>query len=501
MAPKKRLRMRGVKQTPKRLEEEILERSNNLANDPGLLRPMCAGKCRKCAFDKSFKIIDSYSNYKDDADALIKFASRGADDLAKAYAGTISLSAAGKIPMLATATIAGEKVPYAIRGVVGNDKLIGCQYYTDPKLRLLYYNNFIKRNKLHLYSFDGGLVCSDSPNMPEDYLYDAFWQSPYEFKDDGLNCGHEGTLALEIKIKSLGETIRICESCAKDVSTIQFLISRLCAIDPLDDFEVTVSHKYHTASKSGTEKIEGDELKKYLRGQLNDRTLLQSIKKIKLGELKESEEATYIIGTANYGSDLDKFMSAVTGPENEKNTIRRFLTDNNASLVLKTGKTNEVITHLWDNYWKELLVAHTDIETANRYKEKPKQTANLVLDEAYGIFISADIVASLPEFRKPGRITRLADAFAKAAKINGVQQVVNTMNNEPLKDSKSRAVAGAFVKACDKNASLPIKLNADETDFMEFLTPFAEQLVGASGEKYREAMNTFLTATSSGESV
>ncbi|MDR1955123.1 MAG: hypothetical protein LBP82_04145, partial [Candidatus Methanoplasma sp.] len=172
MAQKKRLRMRGVKQTPKRLEEEILERSRKLADDPALLRPMCAGNCRKCLFDKTFKAIDGISRYKDDADALLKFASKGSDDMVKAYAGTISLSAAGKIPMLATAAIAGEKVPFAVRGSVGNDKLIGCQYYDDPKIRLLYYNAFIKKNKLHLYSFHDGLVCANLPKMPEDYLYE-----------------------------------------------------------------------------------------------------------------------------------------------------------------------------------------------------------------------------------------------------------------------------------------------------------------------------------------
>jgi len=225
MAGKKRLRMRGVKQAPKRLEEEILDRSRRIANNPGLLRPLCAGNCRKCVFDKEFKNIDTVARYKDDAETLLKLASKGSDDLAKAYAGTISLSAAGKIPLLATATIAGEKVAFAVRGSVGNDKLIGCQYYDDPKLRLLYYNSFIKRNKLHLYSFEDGLVCSDRPNMPEDYLYEAFWETPYEFKDDGLVCGHSGALALDIKIKSLDEHIRICEDCAKDVSTIQYLSS------------------------------------------------------------------------------------------------------------------------------------------------------------------------------------------------------------------------------------------------------------------------------------
>ena len=94
---KKHLRMRGVKQASKRLEDDVLGRSKDIAENPGILRPMYAGNCRKCVFDKVFKDIDKINRYKDDDQTLIKLASKGFDDMAKAYAGTISLNAAGKV--------------------------------------------------------------------------------------------------------------------------------------------------------------------------------------------------------------------------------------------------------------------------------------------------------------------------------------------------------------------------------------------------------------------
>ena len=126
------------------------------------------------------------------------------------------------------------------RGAVGNDKLIGCQHYNDPKIRLLLYNAFAKKKGLFLYSITDELVCSNFPNMPEDYLYDTFWESPYEFPDDELECQHTNEAALVIKVKSADRRIRICRNCAKDVSSLQYVISRLVAEKPLDDFEVTV---------------------------------------------------------------------------------------------------------------------------------------------------------------------------------------------------------------------------------------------------------------------
>ncbi|MDR0309478.1 MAG: hypothetical protein LBH88_01800 [Candidatus Methanoplasma sp.] len=501
MAQKKRLRMRGVKQTPKRLEEEILERSRNLADDPALLRPMCAGNCRRCLFDKTFKTIDGISRYKDDPDSLLKLASKGSDDMAKAYAGTISLAAAGKISMLATATIAGEKVSYAVRGSVGNDKLIGCQYYNDPRIRLLYYNAFIKRNKLHLYSFQDGLVCANHPHMPEDYLYETFWDSPYEFKDDGLDCGHTDALILDIKVKSINEHIRICENCSKDVSTIQYLISKICAVDPLDDIEVNVIHPYYSAKESDREKVEGDLLKKYLRGEINDRTLLNMTKREKLGNLKKGEVSTYVIGAENYGSDLERFVSALSGPDDEKTTLRKFLSTVPESVVIKNGKTSEVLTYLWDSHWKELIASHTSQDIAGRIGEKPKNSPSQALSDIYKVFISADVVASLPEFRKPKPITKLADSLAKAAKVGGSRLVIETMEKETLKDRKYRSISSAFVLAADPAAVLPLHLTDEEKDFTDFLVPFAKAVVDANGEKYRDAMNTLLTASGSGESV
>ncbi len=85
MPGKKRVRMRGVKHTSKKLEEELLERSRNLSENPGLLRPQCAGNCRKCHFDKTFKAIDSMQSIRNNPDALIKEASKMFnDDITKA---------------------------------------------------------------------------------------------------------------------------------------------------------------------------------------------------------------------------------------------------------------------------------------------------------------------------------------------------------------------------------------------------------------------------------
>ena len=500
MAGKKRLRMRGVKHSSKRLEDDLLDRARTLADNPGLLRPQCAGNCRKCVFDKTFKNIDSLQKIRNSKDALIKEASRlGGDDIVRAYAGTISLAAEGAIPLLASGTLGGEKISYAVRGTVAAPYLIGCQYYDDPRKRLLLYNGVVKKNKLHLYSFGDDLVCSDTPNMPEDYLYDTFWETPYEFPDDGLVCGHETSAMIEIRIKSLNETIRICDGCAKDVSTLMYIVSRLAAVDPLDDISVSVRHKYHAVGESDVEPIEGDRLKEYMVGKVTDAALLTSVKRARMGSLKEGSTATYIIGTKNYGSSLDEFIADLAGEEREKASLKKFLSENNRALILKTNKLSEAYGSLWELDWKELIAAHTDMRTAEAMGDVSKSQPMTVLANAYNVFVSADVVASLPEFKKPGPITTIADKLAKASKVGGGRMVLETISKTPLKDSKSRVVAAAFSIAAGEDA--PVKLSADELDFAQYLVPFVKNVVDAQGDKYRDAMNTLLTASSANEKV
>ena len=60
-------------------------------------------------------------------------------------------------------------------------------------------------------------------------------------------------------------------------------------------------------------------------------------------------------------------------------------------------------------------------------------------------------------------------------------------------------MAAAFSIAADEDA--PVKLSADELDFAQYLVPFVKNVVDAQGDKYRDAMNTLLTASSANEKV
>ncbi len=234
-------------------------------------------------------------------------------------------------------------------------------------------------------------------------------------------------------------------------------------------------------------------------GKVTDAGLLSSIKRSKIGDLKGGDTATYIIGTRNYGSSLDDFIADLSGDDGQKASLKRFLSENNRAVILKTNKLSEAYNLLWESDWKGLITAHTDSRTADAMGDMSKAQPMAALEKAHSIFVSADVVASLPEFRKPGPMTTVADKLAKASKVGGGNMVVDTISKTSLKDSKARGMAAAF--AIEAGMDVPVKLTADETDFANYLVPFVRNVVEAQGEKYRDAMNTLLTASSANERV
>ena len=498
MPGKKRMKLRGIKHTPKRLESEILERSKNLWEDPSLIRPKCAGKCFICPFNKTFSSISKLDKIKDNPDALVKMASRGGDDIFKAYCATISLYAAGSVPYLATAKLAGEEVSFAQRGAVGNDKLIGAQYYNDPKIRLLLFNTIAKKKGLHIYSFDDEIVCSKKPNMPVDYLYDAFWDTPYEFPDDGLTCGHETEGTLVIRVLSAGEEIRICRNCVKEISTLQFLISRIATPNVLDDFEVYVEHKYHNEGEEGLTKVDPNTVRKYSLGAMTDVSVLNSVLRDRMGTLKSGEVATYIIGTKNYGSDIEGFVKDLKGTDAEITAIAEYLRRYPTSVIIRSEKASEALSVVWGDY-RNVIATFTNDEIADSFGDVSKMNPAQVINEANMKHISYDVVSQLPVFKRAGTVTTYADTYAKAAKVGGAEMLKDSIAKMIPKDNKTRSLSRAFTNALGIE---PVtKCTKEESDFADYLLPFVQQVLDSTGEKYRDSMNTLLTAIGCGEKV
>ena len=495
----KKGRFRGARHAPKRLEGEFMAMSKALSEDPGLLRPKCAGNCRKCHFDKTFAEMERLENLRGNAEALNKIAQKASDDMVRAYAGTISVYASGSVPILASAKLAGEDVPFILRGSVGNDKLIGMQYYDDPKKRLLLYNSFAKKKKLRMYSLNDELVCSDRPNMPEDYLLDLFYETPYDFGDDSVDCGHVSDGILVIHIDSVENDVRICSDCAKDVSTFQYIISRIVTPDPFEGISVSVEHRYHESKDGGKDSITGDVLKQYAVGRITDRGLIDLTLRGKKKHLTSSGVSAYMIDRKHYGSDLDSFIGDLKGTDKEKEILRAYLSQNKKAVILKSDRMSEALSSLWADGAKEILTIASSEEVVNRMGDIFRLVPTQAIEDAVIGQMSMSVASKIPELKGLGQIGRLADKFARSVKAGGTALLKKNIESASMKDSRSKSLARAFIHSMKIEDDFSWEWNKEEESLAQFLQPFVDKLIAAEGRDYTEAMELLLTASGSGE--
>ena len=262
--------------------------------------------------------------------------------------------------------------------------------------------------------------------------------------------------------------------------------------------EVYVEHKYHNEGESGLSKIDGETLKKYSVGMLNDVQILNSVLRDQMGNLKSGGVATFIIGTKNYGSDIDAFIADLKGTEAEIKAVTEYLNEYPCSVIIRTEKASEALSMIWNDYYN-VIATFTNEEIADSFGDVSKMNPAQIVNEAYEKYISYDVVSQLPVFKRPGLVTSYADAYAKAAKVGGAEMLRDAITEMIPKDSKTRALSAAFTKAVGTE---PItKCTKEENEFADYLLPFVKQLLEATGDKYRDDMNTLLTATGCGEKV
>ncbi len=492
------VRIRGAKHTSKRQEKELMQRAVELAKDPELLRPVCIGSCRRCHFDKPLRKMTSMSGIIDDTERLTKAASSGSDSLVKAYAGTVSLAAAGKIPYLATAKLPSGDISYAARGKVGHDKLIGVQHHDDPDLRLLAYTDVIKKKKLRMYSLEDEVLCSDRPGMPEDYIAERLEASPYTL--DGGNCGHEqsrGKLALSY---NGGEgRITVCRNCAGDANLFHEIIARMTSPEPLKELGVHVVHNFHDMEGPTLQdfKVDDDLLDTYTKGRLNDRKLIDETVKRRSQEMKRSGAAVLMIGDRNYGRDVEDFLEDLRGSDEEKEVLRRFLEEEVVTVMVKGDRSSEAINQLWPEHHDRLVAAAASEEVLEEMGDVARMNPNKAVAEALMRQQARGILADIPVFTDLGEGGAYADRLARAYKVGGAPAVRKAVESES-RGYRNRAVGLAFLNATGEQSGA-WQFNHEEVDFASFLEQFARQMMEAKGDDYRDALANMIVASGSGE--
>jgi hypothetical protein len=499
----KRFRMQGVKSTPKSLEKELLDNARRLAEDPSILIPKQVGEeCRRCKWPKLQKKLAKVQQYKNDSDKLVKLAGRG-DQLVRAYAATISLAAAGKVPYLSTAQLPVGEVSYAVRGTVDKEKLIALQHFDDPDLRLLGYWEMARDKDLHIYSTEKGLYCSATgPNAPEEYVNEVTVGLDYDLKEG--SCPHPNDTSLVVEWVSAKRTVRVCRECAGKGNVVTDLYARIAAPDHTDDFKVTAQMRFHCnetdvkqcQAEQGVN-ISKDLSTRYLKGELSDQEFLVAATGEHLANLK-TDPKVYIIGSECYGNDMERFLENVKGSDLERVALTGLVRKKGLVVVSESNQAGKMLTELWDQHKVDIISQVACPEVVAQFTSRTDLAPPALIAEASRTELCKSISGALPNYTKLGEIGKVADSMARTYKTEGRESMARSVDKVKKSNHRVKAVCYAFLKATGES-SKSWQFNKEETEFGNYLMPFAQSMLTAVGIEYDQALRNLLTASGSNE--
>lgn len=188
---KKRIRMRGIKKASKEIQQRLDRNLEALLDDPEIFLPEIRaelGKPRKDAVAATLKEVDSVSQKRHDRRWLTKrMTKRRGDLVCRSLAG--SLLAAGDAN-ISTVSVYNSPIygttSYVRRGNGKQSHMVGIQNFTNPRMRLLVWDDHAKAGNW-FFSWHGGFVCSGKePKAPAEWVDECLNTASIDLSGDDV---------------------------------------------------------------------------------------------------------------------------------------------------------------------------------------------------------------------------------------------------------------------------------------------------------------------------
>ena len=468
-------------------EQELLERARELYEDPSPVIPICEGPCGLFSPVKAARSqIPRVHAARDDEGKLLRLASRG-NELARAVAATLLLAKAEKIPIVADLRLAGENVPYVMRGKAKPLYLAGVQHHDDRALRLLAFASWARKRGLHFYSADRGVVCTGKrPAPPSDFLAEE--AELVGLHADGASrytCGHEGDL---VALRWAGADVLFerCVSCAGDGSLAATVRKHVAA--PRVERQLSVEARLRPIQGAAPAPVElrPDVRLAYLSGKLNDRALLEAARATRTSALRQG--VAYVAGDVSY-PDVEAFLAGLGASADESRALRAGLAAHATGIVLDRPSLARAVAELWPTQGRAMLAAVSDEATAAQlHKEKvaPDEALELVRRAAReGAGRAA--LGALPSYGALPPAASAADAIARAFRGQGREPAVR-IAQERANHPKAKGVCLAMLTALQARAGQDWRFSDADRDIAASIAPHAETLLRGDPVGYHDAL-------------
>ncbi len=520
MAKNQRLKMGMARQSSKTREKELIKIAKRLAKDPEIILPVCTEECLKDPFLKVRKQLGRIKDAADDEDFLLRYSKKG-DPLARAVAGTILLKHAGKVPILAVLKTSWGEASYAMRGKTTKERLVGVQNLDNPIWRIFAIIDIVKKKKVYVYSDRKKMICTGrNPHPPADFVDWDIKQLPYSFlrSRNIHHCKHlkpdeivkdkvEGKAYIYIHWVSADRIFALCEQCA-DKENVPALLSRYMTGPKVsEDFELDVRFRptcgIHDCSLcTGEWTLERNTMKAYQKGQLFDKDIITSGKKIFESTLTGSGLKIYMAGGVCYGEDMDAFIDSFNPDEVERTALEEVLEAHDDTIITDSTTIGKILGSLWDQHGLKALNSITgDPKMARELYSSydvAKTSATTILKDASRLIKVHAILSTLPSYSSLPADWEYADNVARIYRTDGKEEALRMIIKS--KDI-ARPVAWAFLRALEATAGKDWMFKSLEMELGDSVKDKALELIFAESEDYHEALTGLMRAVGSSAEV
>ena len=269
---KRKARLRGTKTAGKFEQKKLLERMEQILENPKLLLPKTnKNDMGSKIYDKVYEdMLIAKEQYKNPPSLLSSlFGKKPKDPLSKAYAASLTILDSGA-PVMAVARFPHGEVNYVMRGYgASKEKLIGIQNHHHRLWSRFAHLDYVKKYKLFIYSLEKGLVCTgDVPRYPTELWDEVTDRLKISDKVMDSNC-------MKITCKSLNKTAYISTRKMKKSkeNTYSHFLKDQISVDPDIDFEIDLNTVLSPIAKEIGSEIIGE----YQKGLITDSKFLENV--------------------------------------------------------------------------------------------------------------------------------------------------------------------------------------------------------------------------------
>ncbi len=463
---KKRIRMRGIKKASKEIQQRLDRNLEALLDDPEIFLPEIRaelGKPRKDAVAATLKEVDSVSQKRHDRRWLTKrMTKRRGDLVCRSLAG--SLLAAGDAN-ISTVSVYNSPIygttSYVRRGNGKQSHMVGIQNFTNPRMRLLVWDDHAKAGNW-FFSWHGGFVCSGKePKAPAEWVDECLDSASIDLSGDDVRWsrGLEREVVESARITDSGwvrlsfdeVVVGITGSALAKTAEDPFIASVALGMMPPKLSAVARAEwmwrpqgwpDEMALPEEGCEKLD-EVLLAWMNLALPDDKLARACKDSILGSIEEG----YIAGSHWFAPDArSDFLGHLQGGDVEREALAAILDSLDGGARVRSDGTildmeNEVIRFedsachpvlvaLWPEHGMEVLesmfgLTESEAESVHQRQTRRKQGFGAFLRELRASVSTAQRLQRLPWQNEllPSPLA-FADALVRKATEDGISSTV-----------------------------------------------------------------------------